>query len=278
MRNDRRGFTIVELMIVALLGSLLVMAAYNVLITNQQTYRVQNSKTSAQQSTRAAMDVLFNELREVSSAGGDIIDFGDDFLEVQAMRTVGVVCDVDVSLFGVNPILKARKILSDFEAGDSVVVFADNDEYMTSDDVWIKAQITSIDTTAVCTDLDGVDYEAARMAFTGQTVTFLADSVRLGAPLRNYTRYTYGLMTYGGQPYLGRAEGDGDWVPLVGPLVGAGGQPGLEFEYFDVNGNVATAAADIEQVVVMLRSYPGADDTRGNPVVASLSTSIYMRN
>jgi prepilin-type N-terminal cleavage/methylation domain-containing protein len=276
--NDRRGFTLVELLMVALLGSILVMAAYNVLITNQQTYRVQNSKSQAQQSTRAAMDVLFNELREVSSAGGDIVDFGDDFLEVKTMRTVGLVCEADMSLFGVNPILRVRKVLNDFEAGDSVVIFADNDEYRTSDDTWIKGLITSIDTTAVCTDLDGVDYEAARMAFTGQTATFLADSVRVGAPIRSYVLYEYGLMTYDGQEYLGRSEDGGDWVPLVGPLAGADGQPGLAFEYFDTDGNAATTVADIERVAVTLRSFPGASDPKGTPIVDSLSASIYMRN
>ncbi|MEJ2542039.1 MAG: prepilin-type N-terminal cleavage/methylation domain-containing protein [Gemmatimonadota bacterium] len=276
--NDRRGFTLVELMMVALLGSVVVMAAYNVLITNQQTYRVQNSKAQAQQSTRAAMDVLFNELREVSSAGGDIVDFGDDFLEVKAMRTVGLVCEADMSLFGVNPILRVRKVLNDFEAGDSVVIFADNDEYRTSDDTWIKGLVTSIDTTAVCTDLDGVDYEAARMAFTGQTATFLADSVRVGAPIRSYVLYEYGLMSFDGQEYLGRSEDGGDWVPLVGPLSGAGGQPGLGFEYFDAAGNTATTVGDIERVAVTLRSYPGASDPKGTPIVDSLSASIYMRN
>ena len=276
--SDRRGFTLVELLMVAILGSILVMTAYNVLITNQETYRVQNSKTHAQQSTRAAMEILFNELREVSTVGGDIIDFDTDLLEVKAMRTVGIVCDVDMSLFGVNPVLTARKVLDDFAAGDSVVVFADNDEYKTSDDVWIKARITSIDTTTVCTDLDGMTYEAARMAFTGQTVTFLADSVRVGAPMRNYVRYEYGLMSYDGGEYLGRSENGGDWVPLVGPLAGANGAPGLEFTYFDADGLVATTAADIERVTVMLRSFPGAMDTRGNPVVDSLSASIYMRN
>ena len=101
--NDRRGFSLVELVIVALLGSLMVMTAYQVLITNQQTYRVQNSKVQAQQSTRAAMDVLFGELREVSSKGADIVSFAADEIEFRAMRTIGAVCDVDMSLLGVRP-------------------------------------------------------------------------------------------------------------------------------------------------------------------------------
>ncbi|MEJ2539792.1 MAG: prepilin-type N-terminal cleavage/methylation domain-containing protein [Gemmatimonadota bacterium] len=276
--NDRRGFTLVELIIVALLGSLLVMTAYQVLITNQQTYRVQNSRMQVQQSTRAAMDVLFSELREVSSRGADIVTFEPDHMEFRAMRTVGAVCDVDLSQLNILPTMTVRKVLDDFQAGDSVFVFADNDPFITGDDAWIKARISGVDTTAVCTDLDGVEYEATRMAFTGQAAAFVADTVRDGAPMREFTRYSYGLMDYDGETYLGRSQDGGDWSPLVGPLTGATGKPGLEFAYLDADGNAATTTADIAQVRVMVRSHSRAVDQKGDPVVDSLNASIYLRN
>lgn len=276
--SDRRGFTLVELIIVALLGALLVMTAYQVLITNQQTYRVQNSRLQVQQSTRAAMDVLFGELREVSSRDADIVSFAEDEIEFRAMRTVGAVCDVDMALLGVIPTMTVRKVLDDFASGDSVVVFADNDPFLTSDDTWIKARITSVDTTAVCTDINGATYEATRMAFTGQAAVFLADTVRDGAPMRDFTRLTYGLMEYDGQDYLGRSENGGDWSPLVGPLAGATGRPGLQFEYLDSDGNATTTAADIAQVNLTIRSHSRVVDQNGAPVVDSLSSTIYMRN
>lgn len=276
--SDRRGFTLVELIIVALLGALMVMTAYQVLITNQQTYRVQNSKVQVQQSTRAAMDVLFSELREVSSQGADIVSFDVDEIEFRAMRTIGAVCDVDMSMLGVIPTMTVRKVLDDFSAGDSIFVFADNDPFLTADDTWIKANITSVDTTAVCTDINGTTYEATLMNFNGQTASFLADTVRDGAPMRDFTRLAYGLVEYDGEDYLGRSENGGDWTPLVGPLTGATGRPGLEFTYLDVDGNATTTAADISQVVITVRSHSQVVDNRGAPVVDSLSSSIYMRN
>ncbi len=276
--SDRRGFTLVELIIVALLGTLLMMTAYQVLITNQQTYRVQNSKIQVQQSTRAAMDVLFGELREVSSRGADVVSFDVDQIEFRAMRTVGAVCDVDYASLGSLPIMTVRKVVDDFAAGDSIFVFADNDPFLTADDTWIKANITSVDTTAVCTDINGTTYEATRMAFTGQSAAFVADTVRDGAPMRDFTRLSYGLMEYDGQDYLGRSENGGDWSPLVGPLTGATGRPGLEFAYLDVDGNATTVAADIARVNITIRSHSKVVDQSGVPVVDSLSSTIYMRN
>lgn len=276
--SDRRGFTLVELIIVALLGSLMVMTAYQVLVTNQQTYRVQNSKMQVQQSTRAAMEVLFGELREVSSQGADIVNFAADEIEFRAMRTVGAVCDVDYALLGVIPTMTVRKVLDDFAAGDSIFVFADNDPFLTADDTWIKANVTSVDTTAVCTDINGTTYEATRMNFTGQVAAFVADTVREGAPMRDFTRLTYGLMDYNGEDYLGRSENNGDWSPLVGPLAGATGRPGLEFAYLDSDGNATTVAADIAQVGITIRSHSKVVDKDGVPVVDSLSSTIYMRN
>jgi hypothetical protein len=144
--------------------------------------------------------------------------------------------------------------------------------------VWIKALVTSVDTTAVCTDINGTTYEATRMVFNGQTATFLADTVRAGAPMRDFTRFTYGLMEYDGNDYLGRSENGGDWSPLVGPLTGVTGRPGLEFEYLDGDGNTATAAEDVAQVTITIRSHSRVVDKDGAPVVDSLTSTIYMRN
>jgi hypothetical protein len=268
----------VELIIVALLGALLVMTAYQVLITNQQTFRVQNSRVQVQQSTRAAMDVLFGELREVSSQDADIVSFSADEIEFRAMRTVGAVCDVDMALLGVLPTMTVRKVLDDFAAGDSIVVFADNDPFLTADDTWIKARVTSVDTTASCTDINGATYEATRMNFNAQSALFVADTVRDGAPMRDFTRFSYGLMEYDGQDYLGRSENGGDWSPLVGPLAGATDRPGLQFTYLDAAGDETTTAADIAQVTITIRSHSRVVDQRGVPVVDSLSSTIYMRN
>jgi len=272
--NDRRGFTLVELIVVALVGSLLVMAAYQVLITNQRTFAVQNSKVQAQQTTRAAMEVLFSEFRELSSVGGDLLDFDAQTLSVRAMRTVGVVCDNLPATFSSVPQLLVRKVSRGFEVGDSVFIFADNDEYKTSDDTWIDGRVTTVLNAQICAGT----YEAQLLSFVGQSGTFMADTVREGAPVRSYTVYKYALGEYDGDTYLGRADGNGDWVPLVGPLTGMDGRPGLEMTFLDSDGNETTVSNEVRRIVVTLRSFSEMRDQAGRPVVDSLTASIYMRN
>lgn len=272
--NDRRGFTLVELIVVALIGSLLVMTAYQVLITNQRTYTVQNSKVQLQQNTRAATEILFNELREISSQGGDILDFDEQSLSVRAMRDVGVVCDNLPVTFSTIPQLLVRKVSDLFEVGDSVFIFADNDEYMTSDDTWIQGVVTSVVNTPLC---EGT-YEAQLLSFAGQSGTFVADTVREGAPIRSFTQYKYALGTFDGNTYLGRSEAGGDWVPLVGPLSGISGSPGLEMTYLDEDGVVTTDPGEVRRIVITVRSYSQARTVAGDLVVDSLTTSVFMRN
>jgi type II secretory pathway pseudopilin PulG len=272
--KKQRGVSIVELLIVAVIGTLIVMAAYEVLVTNRRVFTVQNAKVQAQQSTRSAMEVLFGELREVSSEGSDILAFGPDSLAARSMREFGAVCDALPLTHATTPQLLVRKIIADFESGDSVFVFADNDEFLTTDDEWFRAKVTAIDTTATCAD----GGEAQLMTFAGQTTAFSADTVRTGAPIRSFTRLSYRLGEFESQKYLGRAEGDGRWVPLVGPLAGVSGRPGLEFGFLDGAGNTVATADQIQQMTVKIRSFSQARGTNGAFVVDSLSSRIYMRN
>lgn len=272
--NRRRGFSLVELLIVAVIGTVLVMAAYEVLVTNRRVFTVQNAKVRAQQSSRSAMEVLFGELREVSSAGADLIAFGPDSLATRSMREFGAVCDPLPLTHATTPQLLVRKIIADFESGDSVFVFADNDEYLTDDDEWFPAKVTAVDTTATCAD----GGEAQLMTFEGQAVAFSADTVQTGAPIRSFTRLAYRLGEFEDQKYLFRAEGDGAWVPLVGPLAGASGRPGLEFEFMDGAGLPAATPGAVRQLNVKIRSFSPARTTDGAFVVDSLSSRIYLRN
>jgi prepilin-type N-terminal cleavage/methylation domain-containing protein len=70
MKRQRAGFTLIELLIVAVLGSVVLMAAMGILITNQRVYTVNTATVNGQQSTRMAVDILSNELREISASGG----------------------------------------------------------------------------------------------------------------------------------------------------------------------------------------------------------------
>ena len=267
MNTDRRGFTLTELIIVTVLGALLIMASLEILITNQRTYTAQTAQIQGQQATRAAVDVLFNELREISAQGGDLISMNATSLTVRTMRKFGVACEITAAS---PPVIRALQIGDWFEDGDSLFIFADNNTSISSDDEWIAARVTSVDTTLACGSSRAQD-----LSFAGQSALFTADIVGTGAPMRSYTRYTYGLITYGGDPYLGRTDSGGTTVPLVGPLRAS---DGVGFAYLDQTGSVTATAADVRQIRVTIRTSSGVVNSVGQTVSDSITATIFTRN
>lgn len=271
MRRDH-GFTMIELLVVTVLGGIVLMAALQILITNQRTYTAQNAVISGQQSTRTALEVLFNELREVSPAGGDILAMSSDSIRVRLMRKFSRVCETDTSLLGQPELIVLNLQGRRFEATDSVFVFADNDPFDDDDDTWITAEVTNRDTLETCPQ----NSEAAtRLRFNTQMALFLADSVGVGAPVRSYDTYTFRLTTFLGNAYLGRRERGLGVTPIVGPLRAGNG---LEFEYRDGFGNVTNIPADVRQIVVTIRTGSGVRNSLDQEVQDSITAWVYTRN
>ena len=267
--NSRRaGFTLVELLTVTVVGSLLVMSALQILITNQRTYTAQSATVSDQQSTRMSLDLLFNELREVSPAGGDLLGMGSDSIRVRLMRRFSIVCDTNLGTPSVTVMNYQGK---KFSAADSVFVFADNAEGTTTDDVWIEAKVTAIDSTTTCPHDSS---SATKLSFAGQGAAFAADSVGLGAPVRSHDVFTFAVTTFRGQEYLGRRQDSGAMIPIAGPLEAGG----LEFVYRDAYGAITTTASDVRQIEVVIRSGDGIVNSVGAAVSDSISAWIYTRN
>ena len=66
--NNRKGFTLVELMIAMVISLIIMAAIFSAHQVQQKTYAAQNQVTEMQQNLRAAMDFL---LREIRMAGYD---------------------------------------------------------------------------------------------------------------------------------------------------------------------------------------------------------------
>lgn len=258
MSRDRTGFTIVELLVVTVLGSLLLLAVYQVLLTNQRTYRQNTENVQQQQAARMAMDVLMSELQEVSAEGGDIVAIADDSIAITAMHRFGLVCDVDYGIGALDVELTVQTFGAFFNTGDDVVIFADNDTDVSDDDTWIKADPTSTDSTGV-TCASGAT--AQELTFLAQALTFEADSVRTGAPIRSLVEKSYALGTYSGQMFLMRTMG-GTTTPIAGPLDSAG----VSFAYYDDVGSVTSTADDVHKIIVTVNSGQ------------QLSSNVYPRN
>lgn len=271
-RSDRRGFGLVELIIAVLLGSVIIASIYGILVTNTRVFTGHTARTRALETIRSGVDVLFSELREVSSVGGDIIAMDDDTLVVRVMRGFGVVCDVDLTG---TPSLTVVRVGHWFESGDSIFVLGDNDEGSSSDDVWHSGLVSAVDTTGGCPS--GGPSPAQVLTVPNMGAELSTDSVRTGAPVRAHERLWFGLTSYGGDWYLGQGTSRSTAAPIVGPLRGST-ENGLKFAYFDEFGAATTVLTDVNQIVVTLRTPEIFVGVEGSPVSDSVSAFIYIRN
>jgi prepilin-type N-terminal cleavage/methylation domain-containing protein len=263
----RRGFTLVELLVVVVLGGLLVLAIYQILLTNSRTYAVNNAQIQGQQALRAGMDVLFGELREISAQEDDIVGMGIDSITIRTPRAFGLVCATDYS--SNPPRVTAYRVGPVVQAGDSIHIFADNMPDRARDDVWLTRAVQSVDSTVTCGGAPAQRLAVPNLASTG-------DTVRLGAPLRAFVTYTYGLITWGGEEYLGRRiSTSGTPDPLVGPLIP---KRGVSFRYLDSIGAVTTVDTLVAQIEVTLRFQSAIRNVRNQLVRDSLVSRVYIRN
>ncbi len=264
-RGDRRGFTLVELMIVAVVGSMVVGATYQIMLSSQRAMSIQTAQIQGQQTVRAGLDILFSELREMSREEGDILTMGPDRIEFRAMRAFGLVCGVNATG---SPVL-VQKVGRFFESGDSIMVFADNDPDVSGDDTILAGRVSGIDTTLTCSGAD----TAQSLTVPALASALASDTVRIGAPVRGFQIYTYGLYSLDGDYYLARRSGT-TTAPLVGPLA----SNGVSFTYMDSLGNVTTNPRAVSQIEVTLRTQSRVRNQRGRLVADSLTTTIYLRN
>lgn len=265
---SRAGFSLVEITIVVLLGTLLVAASYQVLVTNQRTYTVNNERIQAQQTVRSGLYVLTSELREVGAAGSDVLALDDDTLQVRALRGAGIVCLMDIP--GNRMMIQA--LGRGLSGNDSIFLFADNNVDRRDDDVWHMGETGSVSGGQTC---PAGNTGAQTVSLPGWNSRLTQDSVRIGAPVRSFRTYTYGAMIFDGEMYLGRESPNAPAQPLVGPLRP---RDGLAFEYFDSLDAVTNVPADVRRIRVTLRTPGTAPGTTGHPVADSVTAWINTRN
>jgi len=69
---NRRGLTLVELLVALVLLSIVSAALYRVLVSNQRIYEAQTQRIDMQQNIRAAATILPADMRELDASEGDI--------------------------------------------------------------------------------------------------------------------------------------------------------------------------------------------------------------
>jgi prepilin-type N-terminal cleavage/methylation domain-containing protein len=252
--SSRAGFTLVELIIAISMASIVLGAVYRILVNNQRFYRGQSVIVDVQQNVRAVAEILPAELRELDAADGDIIAMSDTSLTIKAMRGFTVICAApDVA----NGKITVRNgLTSGYRAvdptRDSVLVFADGNTQVSTDDTWLHAPAAVVTTGVTCTDGSA----ATRYTLTGMVggIAQLAN-VTDGSPVRTFELVNYRLYDDGtGIWWVGvRIYASGAWAatsPVAGPLRP---RDGIGFTYYDAGGAVTATPANVAQIAIAVR-------------------------
>ncbi|HEX6615443.1 MAG TPA: prepilin-type N-terminal cleavage/methylation domain-containing protein [Gemmatimonadales bacterium] len=285
MRN-RRGFTLVELMIGMIIMLVVTGAVYKLLTTTQRLSRAQAERTDLQSNVRTTSIVVPNELREINTVEGSAIASQNDILAAsgtsityRAMRGMGYVCQSPTST-------DLRITKSTFDgtrtpvAGrDSAYVFMEGaDPDQGSDDTWQPVPISAVDPNSTC----GAT-AAYKFTINPSVATLTAANVPVGTPVRVYEVMQLSLYANGGQSWLGARSVSANEAsqPVLGPLVSG---TGLSFEYLDKNaGNSMGTLNGVKTVRMTVRGITddaivtGASSAMAH-VQDSLVSEVQLRN
>lgn len=275
-RPDRRGFSLIELLVVVVLMGIVGATLTRVLLNMQRSSRAQSERVTMQGNLRAGIAFVPAELRDLST--DDIIDADPDHIEYRAMRATGVACNATAAnitlrnslLFTYRPITAGR---------DSLFIFVEDEEALASDDQWVAAGIAGVG-NANCPD--GAAGTLLTLMAPSGAYTAAVPLMELDAPVRTFERMELALYEADGRSWLGArsiSAAEPALQPVLGPLAD---DDGLTLVYRDGNGAIAGTIANTRTIDVTLFGETGVPISAayGGPQIASDSivARIRLRN
>ena len=268
--STRRGFTLVELLVVMVILGVVGAAIVRTLTTASRISDSQSQRTAMQGNLRAGAGLIPTELREINidASGSDLIAISRDSVKYRAMRRLAIACT------GALNVLAVRRTnsfgLTAFSAtSDSLFLYVENDPTLTTDDTWSTFAITGV-ATGTCPD--------GSVATLLKLDANLPAGVVFDAPLRTYQVMTLKVYESGGRKWLG-VDVDGSGVqPVLGPLAAADST----FGFRDANGAVTTNPSSVRVIEAWLHGETEGKVSSGYNVRQfkqdSLRVRIRLRN
>jgi prepilin-type N-terminal cleavage/methylation domain-containing protein len=284
--RSRRGFTIVELLVVLLLLGLVTGSLYALLNNTQRVSRAQSERIDMQSNMRLGALFLPAELREVgydtSAVAGtvtpDILGMGQDSIAFRAVRASGVICNVSGGRVVIDTAFNYAQLTAP-AANMTLDVFAERADTLVSDDSWETYTITNV-TSGTCSGSymygarSGIRIDATGVPAAGVLV--------LGSPFRVLESVVYRIYSSGGQYWLGTRSitAGGSIQPILGPLFS---DSGFQVTYLDKAGAVTTTPNNVRTLQIKLRALASqridlAGKGSGQQTVDSLVTDVELRN
>jgi len=297
----RPGFTLVELLIVLIVGGAVATAATRLLQRQQRFYTRAGSLVMQRVSLRDATGIMPGEIRALSAVDGDVISFSDSSLEMRVTIGSAIACDTVAGgealhlapdqLAGATP-----AVLASFATvpndGDVALVY-DTGTDDPSDDRWLAATIAGVSSGSdLCAAsplaaLVGPGAASVRLLFvTGER---LPPTVRPGAFVRVVRRVRYRFYRAStGEWFLGHSTWNGTSLGAVQPVSGPfapyrdDARGGFALRFFDAAGARLTSEMDPHGIARIEISARGgtreALSGGGNAPPDSQTVTIRLRN
>jgi len=284
---DRRGFTLIELIMALALGAAVAAVVYQSIVGTQRATQAGTAQVAVRQNLRAGLAYMGSVVRELNAGDGDITTATATQFRFKSVRWTGFLCAAPVAASMSAVTLPIRRdpfygVRRPDDGLDSAFVFLDGDITTRGDDSWVAGGVTNVATGncadgSVSADLT-VDFTAAGVGAAAVTA-----AITLGSPIKGFQMEELSLALIGGRWWMAQAAArrTGAWDaarPLVGPLEAGG----MALTYYDSTGTVTATLADIASVEVLLRAESRNRVRQGLAAIDfardSLITRIALRN
>ncbi|MGH7679404.1 MAG: type II secretion system protein [Gemmatimonadaceae bacterium] len=278
----RRGFTLIELMIVVSLLGIIGTMLTTLLVRQQRFHRAVTGVTDARARMRDIATILPTDLRSVSTAGDDILDISDTSIQFRAFIGTAVLCKwatadaVTPAVIDLPPkILQSGNVLTSWinppAPDDIAYVYDDGTKAGNFDDTWVPVRIsdtTSAANSTWCPSTNSPQYAraaddgAVRYRITLATAPSQA-RVSVGSPIRFAREVRYSIYEASDSKWYvgfqrctpnatyGQLGSCGTREVLAGPVLAGTADTltsGLFFVYYNKSGTRLTALSATDTI------------------------------
>lgn len=284
----RRGFTLVELLIVMVLLTIIGGSLMGLLAKQQRFYQGTADLGDLRSQLRQAEAVVSNDLRGMSSVGSDITAMTDSSIDFWYTIGSSIACSAPTQTLTLPPLSLANgSTLTTWiqtpTVGDSVYIFDDGGSTTTSlDDQWRFYRVAAVDSTlGGCLAPYTQAADATKYSYTITLSVAASGTIRAGAAVRFVRPAHYSLYQSTGDNlwYLGytcpSCNTGGTILPIAGPFLPytAASTPdtsGIRMTYFDSTNTTTALPAKVARINIVLRG-----QTRGYLNVTGLKRGVY---
>jgi prepilin-type N-terminal cleavage/methylation domain-containing protein len=281
--SNRRGFTVIELMLSMFMMVIVAGGLYSLMVTVYRVTRKLTVTSNTQANLRAGMQLMQSELQEIytnaADVDSDILSFSPTALSYDGMRGVGESCGITAGGGAVQVRQASYSGRAPIAGRDRLLLFQDRDTLISTDDVWLEEPITAVAEGSCTIAPGGASWNLTVPSLLADELVDPVGGVEpwvfAPGPVRTVETMELGLVSDGGKDWLGiRAVGAGEdaLVPVVGPV------SGLEFKYYNGVPAETGLASDVKTIVVKLRGISATTVNTGmGSALGSLTDSIIVR-